>query len=112
MSNRTHMQVFSVLGDVLMPVNRRRDCRPFPPEQLLPLPPHVSATYQAIAQGLAQASLDHCACRDDWISCEQENARRRRKQWIYALIDLLSPRARLQGFIEPLPPGTLGAATT
>lgn len=105
--NRTYMEVFSELGDVLMPVNRRRDCRPFHPRTLKPLTPAMADAYMRIAEGLKAAGLDHCACRDDWISCEQDNARRRAKVWIYGVIDWLGPRHKPRGYIDPMPQGTL-----
>lgn len=89
-----YMETFAHLGDVLMPGTRRRDCRPFPVEDLMRLTPAMHATYLAVAEALWAHGIDHCACRDDWISCEADVERVRQRRWPLRWIDAWSPRRR------------------
>lgn len=89
--NRTYMDVFSRLGDVLMPGTRRRDCRGFEVEGLLKLSGVMREAYGAVARGLEERGIDHCVCRDDWISCEADIERLRRKHWVLRVIDYWAP---------------------
>jgi len=98
--NGIYMDVFSQLGDVLMPGTRRRDCRAFPARDLLPLSPVMHAAYEAVALGLEENKIDHCVCRDDWISCEADIARLRHKYWVLRLIDWWAPREAEGGVRE------------
>lgn len=89
-----YMETFAHLGDVLLPGTRRRDCRPFPVEDLLRLTPAMHETYLAVAEALRAQGVDHCVCREDWISCEADVERVRRKRWPLRWIDALSPKRR------------------
>jgi hypothetical protein len=87
----TFMDVFSHLGDVLMAPRRRRDCRGFPNNELLPLLPHMDEVFRRVDAALREAGIDHCACRDDWITCEQDIVRIRKSRWFLRWVDSISP---------------------
>jgi len=89
--NRTYMDVFSRLGDVLMPGTRRRDCRGFVVEELLQLSGVMREAYGEVAKVLEERGIDHCVCRDDWISCEADIERLRNKHWVLRVIDYWAP---------------------
>ncbi|GAB5029514.1 alpha-mannosyltransferase [Nannochloropsis oceanica] len=89
--NRIYMDVFSKLGDVLMPGTRRRDCRGFGVEGLLPLSSVMREAYGEIARDLKEKGINHCVCRDDWMSCEADIERLRKKHWVLRVIDYWAP---------------------
>ena len=92
--NETYMEIFSHLGDVLLPVTRRRDCRHFPTGELMRLPLAMQRAYVAVSAALKEHGIDHCVCRDDWISCEADIERVRRKWWALRWIDSWAPRRK------------------
>jgi hypothetical protein len=91
--NRTFVETYARLGDVLMH-NRRRDCRAFPAADLSPLPQHVAECFSAVARALRAVGIDHCLCRDDWITCEQDIVRLRKRYFLTRLIDWIIPPNR------------------